>query len=102
MNACVTNLDKLGAPKVNLGSSSRKQHNDVSRKGEKAHILNSSSYLWVYILTWNHSKMAIKYVDAYTKRKATIRNVWVPKALTTNLKGPNSNWYQNTKLKLVL
>ena len=32
------------------------------------------------------------YVGAYTKRKATIRNVWVPKALTTNLKGPNSNW----------
>jgi hypothetical protein len=31
-------------------------------------------------------------VDAYTKRKATIRNVGVPKALTTNLKGPISNW----------
>ena len=32
------------------------------------------------------------YVDAYTKRKATIRIVWVLKALPTNLKGPNSNW----------
>jgi hypothetical protein len=32
------------------------------------------------------------YVGAYTKRKATIRIVWVLKALTTNLKGPNSNW----------
>ena len=29
MNACVTNLDKLGAPKVKLGSSLRRQHNDV-------------------------------------------------------------------------
>jgi hypothetical protein len=45
MNACVTNLDKLGAPKVKLGSSSRRQHNDVLRKGEKAPILNSSFYL---------------------------------------------------------
>jgi hypothetical protein len=42
MNSCATNLDKLGAPKVKLGSSSRRQHNDVSRKGEKAPILNSS------------------------------------------------------------
>jgi hypothetical protein len=40
-------------------------------------------------------------VGAYTKRKATIRIVWVLKALTTNLKGPNSNWYQDMKLKLV-
>ena len=32
------------------------------------------------------------YMGAYTKRKATIRIVWVLKALTTNLKGPNSNW----------
>jgi hypothetical protein len=33
MNACATNLDKLGAPKVKLGTSSRRQHNGVSRKG---------------------------------------------------------------------
>ena len=45
MNACAINLNKLGAPKVKLGSSSRRQHNDVSRKGEKALILNSNSYL---------------------------------------------------------
>jgi hypothetical protein len=32
------------------------------------------------------------YMGAYTKRKATIMIVWVLKALTTNLKGPNSNW----------
>ena len=51
MNACATNLDKVGAPKVKLGSSSRRQHNDVSRKGENAHILNSSFYLCDYILT---------------------------------------------------
>jgi hypothetical protein len=45
MNAYVINLNKLGAPKVKLGSSSRRQHNDVSRKGEKAPIINSSFYL---------------------------------------------------------
>ena len=45
MNACATNLDKLGAPKVKVGSSSRRQHNDVLIKGEKAPILNSSFYL---------------------------------------------------------
>jgi hypothetical protein len=35
MNACATNLDKLGAPKVKLGTSSRRRpsNNDVSRKG---------------------------------------------------------------------
>jgi hypothetical protein len=42
MNAYATNLDKLGAPTVKLGSSSRRQHDDVSRKGENAPILNSS------------------------------------------------------------
>jgi hypothetical protein len=31
-------------------------------------------------------------VGAYTKRKATIRIVWVLKALTTNLKGSDLNW----------
>ena len=45
MNACATNLDKLGAPKVKVGSSPRRQHNDVLIKGEKAPILNSSFYL---------------------------------------------------------
>jgi len=69
MNACATNLDKVGAPKVKLGSSSRRQHNDVSRKGEKAPILNSCSYLWVYILTWNHSKMVVKYMWMPTQRE---------------------------------
>jgi hypothetical protein len=38
MNACATNLDKLVAPKFKLGSSSRRQHNDVLRKGEKAPV----------------------------------------------------------------
>jgi hypothetical protein len=35
MNACATNLDKLGAPKVKLGTSSRRRplNNDVTRKG---------------------------------------------------------------------
>jgi hypothetical protein len=35
MNACATNHDKLGAPKVKLGTSSRRRpsNNDVSRKG---------------------------------------------------------------------
>jgi hypothetical protein len=33
MNACATNLDKIGAPKVKLGTSSRRQPNDVSRNG---------------------------------------------------------------------
>jgi hypothetical protein len=35
MNACVTNLDKLGAPKVKIDASSRRRpsNNDVSRKG---------------------------------------------------------------------
>jgi hypothetical protein len=80
MNAYVINLNKLGAPKVKLGSSSRRQHNDVSRKGEKAPIINSSFY------------GCQVYVGAYTKRKVTIRIVWVLKALPTNLKGPNSNW----------
>jgi hypothetical protein len=34
MNACATNLDKLGAPQVKLGTSSRRRpsNNDVSRK----------------------------------------------------------------------
>jgi hypothetical protein len=45
MNACATNLDKLGAPKVKVGSSSWRQHNDVSKKGEKAPILNFSFYM---------------------------------------------------------
>jgi hypothetical protein len=35
MHACATNLDKLGVPKVKLGTSSRRRpsNNDVSRKG---------------------------------------------------------------------
>jgi hypothetical protein len=35
MNACVTNVDKLSAPKDKLGTSSRRRpsNNDVSRKG---------------------------------------------------------------------
>ena len=45
MNACATNLDKLGAPKVKVGSSSKGNTNDVLIKGEKAPILNSSFYL---------------------------------------------------------
>ena len=49
MNACATNLDKLGAPKVKVGSSSRRQHNDVLIKGEKAPILNSS---FIYVIKY--------------------------------------------------
>jgi hypothetical protein len=37
--------------------------------------------------------MVVKYMWVPTQReKATIKIVWVLKALTTNLKGPDSNW----------
>jgi hypothetical protein len=68
MNACATNFDKLGAPKVKLGSSSRRQHNDVSRKGEKAPILNSSFFVWLNI-DLKPCKMVVKYMWMPTQRE---------------------------------
>jgi len=65
--------------------------------GDKAPISNSNSYLCDYMLTWDQGKMFAKYVDACAKRKAMRRSVWVPKALTTNLKGPNSFWVPKYK-----
>jgi hypothetical protein len=44
MIACATNLDKLGAPKVKLGTSSRRRssNNYVSRKG-------NAKYKWEHL-----------------------------------------------------
>jgi hypothetical protein len=58
-------------------------------KGEKALISTSNSYLCDYMFTWDHGKMVVKYVGAYTKRKAMKSSVWVPKSIT-NTQGPNS------------
>ena len=69
MNACATNLDKLGAPKVKVGSSSRRQHNDVLIKGEKAPILNSSFLsMWLNI-DLKPCKMVVKYMWVPTQRE---------------------------------
>jgi hypothetical protein len=43
------------------------------------------------MLTWDHGQTVVKYVGAYTKRKAMERSVCVPKSIT-NTQGPNSIW----------
>jgi hypothetical protein len=65
--------------------------NIVPTKGEQTPIYISNSYLCDYMLTWDHGKMVVKYVGAYTKRKAMKKSVWVPKSIT-NPQGPNSIW----------
>jgi hypothetical protein len=77
--------------KVNVGNTKGNMNEVASRNGEKALIPISSSYFYDYMLTWDHGKMVLKYVGAYTKRKAMRRTVWVPKAIT-NTQGPNSIW----------
>ena len=79
--------------KINKEKSNTKD----TTNGDKAPIPNSNSYLCDYMLTWDQGKMVVKYVGAYAKRKAMRRSVWVPKALTTNLKGPNSFWVPKYK-----
>jgi len=74
-----------------------KSNTRTTTNGDKAPIPNSNSYLCDYMLTWDQGKMVVKYVGAYAKRKAMRRSVWVPKALVTNLKGPNSFWVPKYK-----
>jgi hypothetical protein len=63
----------------------------VPIREEQATIYIANSYLSDYMLTWDHGKRVVKYVDAYTKRKVMKRSVWVPKSIT-NTQGPNSFW----------
>jgi hypothetical protein len=60
--------------KVNIGNTKGKTKEIIPTNGEKALIPYSSSYLCDYILTWDHGKMVVKYVSAYTKKK-TMRSV---------------------------
>jgi hypothetical protein len=74
-----------------MGNTNGKMKEVASTNGEKDPIPLSSSYFCDYMLTWDHGKMVVKYVGAYTKRQAMGRSVWVPKAIT-NTQGPNSIW----------
>jgi hypothetical protein len=78
--------------KVSMDATKGKMKEDASTNGEKAPIPKASSYLCDYMLTWNHGKMVVKYVGAYAKKKSNEKTVWVPKAITSNIKGPNSIW----------
>lgn len=60
--------------KVNIGNTKGKTKEIIPTNVEKALIPYSSSYLCDYILTWDHGKMVVKYVSAYTKKK-TMRSV---------------------------
>ena len=84
--------------KINKVDMKDKMKENNATHGEKAPIPNSSSYLCDSMLTWDHGKMVVKYVGVYAKRKAMRRSVWVPKALTINLKGPNSFGMRNNNL----
>jgi hypothetical protein len=44
-----------------------KMKNIVSTRGKQDPIYISKSYLCDYMLTWDHGKMVVKYVGAYTK-----------------------------------
>jgi hypothetical protein len=77
--------------KVNDDDPKGKMKNIVSTRGEQAPTSTSNSYLCDYMLTWDHGKMVVKYVGAYTERKAMRTSVWVTK-LITNTQGPNSIW----------
>ena len=61
-------------------------------KKPKAHASQDNFYA-DYVLTWNHKgKVVAKYVGPRTQGSMIKRNVWMPKVLVTNVKGPNSNW----------
>jgi hypothetical protein len=77
--------------KVNIDDPKGKMKSIVPTRGEKAPISIFHSYLCDYMLTWDHGKMVVKYVSAYTKRKTMKLSVWVPKPITST-QGPNSSW----------
>ena len=66
-------------------------------KQPKAHASQSTFYA-SYMLKRNHrGKVVALYVGPRTKDRVIKRNVWVPKVLVTNAKGPKQIWVPKIK-----
>jgi hypothetical protein len=79
----------------------RKATNHVSNIDANASYMPYHDFDASYVLMKNkHGKVIALYVGPHHKRPKTC--VWVPKVITTNVKGPKQVWVPKTRLDLFL